>query len=386
MPDFEPATLASPLELASGLITGEADVRLPSEPPGTSARDALEDVIAESLGSPPTFISFSGGRDSSAILALAVQVARMRGLALPTPLILRAPDVEGADENQWQERVLEHLGLRHPEVLSVGSELELIGPLATEILQGQGVLWPANVVGEVPLLRHARGGTLVTGFDGDGLFGGWRWRDWGDLLRGQRKPQKRDLSRVAYASLPFIARVPFESRKQNLSLPWLRPGAQRDSLRAEAREAASEPLRWDRRVAWWRKRRLLAVATTSMGRLAQREGTHIVHPLMHPRFVAAIAAEGGRGGLGTRTDAMRHLFGDLLPDEVLSRTTKANLAGIWWGNETKRFIRNWRSGGVDTHLVDEEELRRNWLSEEPSQMTGSLVQQAWLHHLGNGVS
>src|SRR5690606_42164979 len=52
----------------------------------TTPRAALEAVIGRALRRPPCYVSFSGGRDSSAVLSVATGVARRGGLADPVPL------------------------------------------------------------------------------------------------------------------------------------------------------------------------------------------------------------------------------------------------------------------------------------------------------------
>src|SRR5579875_3673871 len=71
-------------ELASGLVTGtvagvprlEAGAVGPGAArPGAAVRQGLEEVLLEALRRPPVVIAFSGGRDSSGLLALAVELA-----------------------------------------------------------------------------------------------------------------------------------------------------------------------------------------------------------------------------------------------------------------------------------------------------------------------
>jgi asparagine synthase (glutamine-hydrolysing) len=71
----------TPLALASGVVWGRdpAASPLPPAPPGVTVRAALEAVMVRALHRPPCVVSFSGGRDSSAVLALATHVARREG-------------------------------------------------------------------------------------------------------------------------------------------------------------------------------------------------------------------------------------------------------------------------------------------------------------------
>ena len=57
----------------------------------SSPRAALEAVVLRALLRPPCLVSFSGGRDSSLVLAIASDVARRHGLPLPVPATNRFP-------------------------------------------------------------------------------------------------------------------------------------------------------------------------------------------------------------------------------------------------------------------------------------------------------
>lgn len=100
------------LEIASGLVFGLAPPeRLPSAREAGTPLEALERSIMPALLRPPCLVSFSGGRDSSTILALAVRLARREGLELPIPATNRFPSAAQSDDVEWQERVVVHLGL-----------------------------------------------------------------------------------------------------------------------------------------------------------------------------------------------------------------------------------------------------------------------------------
>ncbi|HEY2429742.1 MAG TPA: hypothetical protein VGI06_12480, partial [Acidimicrobiales bacterium] len=77
----------SPSEVAWGWVPGwtapDAD---PGAPARSDPRAALEAAILDGLRRPPCIVAFSGGRDSSAVLAVAVDAARRHGLAPPVPL------------------------------------------------------------------------------------------------------------------------------------------------------------------------------------------------------------------------------------------------------------------------------------------------------------
>jgi hypothetical protein len=82
----------SELEVLVGFVRGLPPRPLdPLPPEGPTPRAALEELLAEELARQPCFVSFSGGRDSSALLATALDVARRRGLPEPAAFTLRYP-------------------------------------------------------------------------------------------------------------------------------------------------------------------------------------------------------------------------------------------------------------------------------------------------------
>jgi asparagine synthase (glutamine-hydrolysing) len=110
-----------------------------------------------------------------------------------------------------------------------------------------------------------------------------------------------------------------------------------------------------------------------------------LHPLVDPSFLVALARTGGRWGFRGRTDAMRYLFADLLPDAVLSRSSKASFNGVGFGERERDFARRWDGAGVDHDLVDVEALRRHWLSESPLFTSAVPMHAAWLAGEGLGL-
>src|SRR4029453_2177355 len=98
----------TPMEVATTEVFGE-DVQAPRLPEIKSIRDpvrALEDATLPALERPPCVVSFSGGRDSSVVLAAAVRAARREGLPAPIPLSAQNPECPKADESRWQEMVI----------------------------------------------------------------------------------------------------------------------------------------------------------------------------------------------------------------------------------------------------------------------------------------
>jgi hypothetical protein len=138
------------------------------------------------------------------------------------------------------------------------------------------------------------------------------------------------------------------------------------------------PLRWREWVEWLAPRRELAIGSWSLGLLADDADVLLAHPFLDRRFLAAMAAAGGSLGFGDRTAAMRALFSELLPDELLARSTKARGNEIFWRRESREFARSWEGAGVDQELVDPAALHAEWLKPDPRAQSAIPLQGAWL--------
>jgi asparagine synthetase B (glutamine-hydrolysing) len=365
----------SPLELATHVVFGEDPA-----PPLPAARGpadplaALEKAMAGALERPGCLVSFSGGRDSSAVLAVAVRAARGRGLPDPVPVTVRFPGARGAGEDEWQETVVDRLGLADWERVEVHDELELLGDLDLRLLERHGLRYPANVHLLVPPLEAARGGTLLTGLDGDTVLGGWRWEWLASLAAGRARPAPRDLLRLGRALVPESV-VP---RRGDGAPAWLTGEARAELAAAGAAYRAAEPRRWDARVAWVARLRYLRLMRELADALAADAGARIEHPLLDRAFLGALGRAGGRFGFGDRAATLRALFSTVLPEATLARTSKATFTAPLWRERARAFARGWSGRGVDTAVVDSEALRAAWLSEWPDFRSAMLLKQAWL--------
>src|SRR5579884_2855232 len=197
-------TSLTPLDVASGMVLPtvrelqrRGDHGEPTSAP-VSAREALEAAILPALLRPPCLVSFSGGRDSAAVLATAAQLAQREGLPAPIPATNVFSSEQDADESSWQELLVRHLGLSDWLRLGYTDELDLIGPYAQRVLKAHGLLWPANAHFHLPLLEAARGGSLLTGIGGDELFIAARRLRSAAVLSRAARPRPRDV-----LSLPF---------------------------------------------------------------------------------------------------------------------------------------------------------------------------------------
>lgn len=365
----------TPLELASSLVFGfTAPEPLPMNGDPCTPVEAVERAILPALLRPPCVVSFSGGRDSSTILAIAVRLARREGLELPLPVTNRFPGARGSDESEWQERVVVHLGLTEWMRFEFGSELDIVGPVAMRVLRRHGVMAPFNVHFHSPLLDEAFGGSLITGVGGDEALGVERWARATSVLSGKARPRPRDVLAVGLAASPLVVRRAVLSRRDPNSHPWLRPQAQQEVWRRWVATVASQPLRWEQRFAWYRRLRYVRTGIENLGRVAADYRVETHHPFVDARFAAAVAALPRSQRFVGRTAAMRELFGDLLPPELVARRTKSAFDSAFWNEHSRAFASDWDGNGLDQELVDVDALRRQWSSPKPDARSFLLFQ------------
>jgi hypothetical protein len=370
-------TTLTPLEVAAGFVFGPGE---PEPLPATRSTDPLAAIEAATMAAllrPPCLVSFSGGRDSSAVLAAATRLARRHGIDDPIPVTIRVPAARTADESAWQERVVDHLGLGDWLRLEFEDELDAVGPIARAVLRRHGLLWPFNVHCHMPLLEAARGGSLLTGIGGDELFAGVASPRAAAVLARRVRPVRRDLRRVALYAAPRPLRR-WWHRRADLPVPWL-TAVGRDAVSAAfAALDAAEPRRLAARLAWLRASRPLGIGLESLATLAADAGAALAHPLLEPGLWAAIARAAPRGGYLGRTEAMRALFGDLLPDPVLARSDKAGFDEVFFARHSRELAAEWAGEGAPDGLVDVERLRAHWAGPKPEAHSFTLLQAAFL--------
>lgn len=376
-----PAPALGPLEVATGVVVGAAAGPAPLlTAGGRTPLQALEDAIRPHLrASGPCVVSYSGGRDSTLLLTVAAGLAAREGLPAPVAATLRFPADPDAEETAWQELGVRDLTLtdwvRH-EVTA--GELDLLGPAATDLLRRHGLTWPYNLHFHAPLMPVARAGSLLVGFDGDGVLDGWRWAPAADYL-ARRQPLRPHAVRVVGLSrAPTAVREAVIARREVERLPWLTPAAAREDVRTWAAEVAAEPRTWPERLRWFAHRRHLALTRASFALLGAHDGVDVAFPLLDPGFLGALARCGGRWGFRDRTDVLIRGLPGVLAPALAQRRTKASFDGAFWGPQARAFVDGWDGTGVDTGLVDPVRLAAAWSTQRPHAMTCQLVQSAWL--------
>jgi Asparagine synthase len=384
----DPLPGPTPLEVASGIVMGgDASARLPRLSDAlTRPRAAFEAVLLEALQRPPCVISFSGGRDSSAVLATAVSVARREGLPLPVAVTLRYPSLPATEESDWQEKVIRLARATDWEKVEL-QDTDLLGAAARCQLLRHGLLFPPNGFVLAAIAEHAAGGTLLTGVGGDEVMtASLRWLRANRVLARQVRPVRGDAKRVMIALSPKPLRRIAVRRREPFDpiVPWLRPVPARLVRNQWEREVYSSPVRFDALIEAYYGSRSRGLALQSMDTLAGAAGARALHPFTHPTFLSAMSATYGRVGPGSRAQAMRHIFSDVLPPEVVTRQSKAVFNAAFWGPQAREFVRTWDGRGVDDSIVDTEALIEAWRNDDDYRGY-LLLQSVWLARQRDGA-
>lgn len=348
--------------------------RPPAEPadPATVRRlaerafDALAAAVRPALTRPTCHISFSGGMDSSFVLAVAALVARTEGLPPPIPTILRFSDAPAADETARQDAVLQALArcgpAGRPLIHTIGDELDLVGPVARRMLDLVGPLVPANSFSQLLLMERAAGGVLLTGFGGDQLIGGH-----GRRLRRRTR---------ALAALPVAVAA---ALRPPADLPWLRPDAARSCQRLVTARQRWRLLPPRQRLVREAGSRFTSVALTGLDRLAGAIGAGIDHPLFDPVFLARLADLLDVVPPLRRAEVYRMLAGDRLPAVVTQPHPKAALTQVFQRSATRRAVAAFDPDRLPADvraLVDVDGLRTVWRTLGPVRSTAVLLHLA----------
>ncbi|MDQ6838181.1 MAG: asparagine synthase-related protein [Actinomycetota bacterium] len=375
---LNPAGLTE-LEVASGDVVARGATP-PAGPAATSSSPlaALEAEAVGLLSDGPCLVAFSGGRDSSAVLAVLVHVARREGLPEPAAVTARWPGDANSDEDAWQDHVIGQLKVEDWRIIEPGDDLDLLGSVATTALRRHGLIWPPAIYAIAPLLEEAAGGVLVTGEGGDELFGEWPYGDarlrWAD----RERPCRSDVMRLAAGCVPLALRTALVGRRQRPYQSWLTPSALRAFHQGQARDLALDYRPWPSYLTATPARRSARLMLRSASALASSAGARYGAPLLSASFAEALGRAGGPLGFGDRTAVMRTVFGELLDDRILTRVSKAHFSGVFWGPAGRAFAERWDGTGLPTDLVDVEALRRAWLAPLPVAGAALALHAAWL--------
>jgi asparagine synthase (glutamine-hydrolysing) len=322
----------TPLDVASGLVFGFGPPeRVPNSDDLEGGRPlaAIEHAILPALLRPPCVLCFTGGRGSSLVLAVAVQLARREGLELPVPATIRMRGSANADESASQERLVIRLGLTEWVRLQIEEECDLVGPAATAVLRRHGFLWPSDAHLWTPLLDWAFGGSLLTGVG---------------------------YSRAGGEAPAFVFR-------DLRPLSWLRPSAKRE-VRTLWMADSVRRRRAQRDLAWWLRLRQVRIRIGLLQRMGAARRVELCHPLLDPGVVAALAAQPKRSEIEPV----------LLEGLRSPPSTPTAWAAALWGPASRELAADWRGEDVDQDLVDIDALAREWSLPQPDPRTYLLMQ------------
>ena len=155
-----------------------------------------------------------------------------------------------------------------------------------------------------------------------------------------------------------------EIRRDHESLfPWLVPAAREELLDRIVEWLTGDHLSASRNLTTWTYRmRYLHRARTDMGRLSHDYSVTVEHPFLDPRFVGAIAERVGWAGPASRTALTRSVFGDLLPSELVERTSKAQFDQVFWTRLADETVQS-LPVEILSELVDGPALLEFWRSD-----------------------
>lgn len=392
---FEPARLEignpsglTPIDLAIGTMVGHAPCSPLPRPSGSVSLDeVLFDLIEPALAGGPCYVSFSGGRESALLLAVATAAARARGHPDPIPATLRYPEALAPRVAAHQERIVAYLRLDDWERVDVSDELDLLGPLARRALFEVGILFPVTSYILLPLLDVARGGWLLVGGGWTDVFAYWRWSRVADVLAGRRRPSRRFAREASLLLLPPpVRRAVLASRGRRRDHPWLRDPVARAADALLRAQEADVPFRLDRTLDRQRRHRCYRGINASFEALAASTSTRVLLPFRTDEYAGAAAAVGGRLGVGNRSQSVAAVAGHLLPLELLQRSDRTGARTIVFGEPTRHFLEGWSGEALDPEVVDLEALHEIWRSGEIPWATTTLLQLAFAHeHVLSGV-
>lgn len=376
------------LDIVAGFPLGELP---PGPAPQSSPRPgqdvdvwaALEDAVLPALEPGPAVVSFSGGRDSSLVLAAAVSAARRHGLAGPVAVSMVYPDAPSTFERPWQEQVVRYLGVADWETVTFSGELDFLGDVAGSLLLRHGLRYPSNAHTLVPVLERASGGAVLTGIGGDDLLGSWRWSARSGFLSGAGPRNASLFALTLLGGAPAPMRRVVMNRRANrkfqngTAFSWLTERG-RGVVFPLLATGLDQPPAWPEFLKWACRQRVTAMTAATAAQTAADYGTKLFNPLLAEGFVAALGRAGGKRGFHSRTAAMSAIAEGHLPPEVIGRQDKALFHEAFFGPRSRAFAQAWDGGGVDSELVSADALRRQWLSRQPDFRTALLLQQAWL--------
>ncbi|MGD9751179.1 MAG: asparagine synthase-related protein [Acidimicrobiia bacterium] len=339
---------------------------------------ALSDVICAAGGCRPWFVLFSGGRDSSIVLATATLVARATGRPDPVPVILRFPGAWGTEEDKWQELVLRHLHLRDPLIMTFTDECDLLAPAAVQSLLSHGLSFPPAAHCMAAVYERLDDGVVFTGECGDEIFGAQRVTPIRNLFVERGLAGRAHLVRLYDSLCPAWLDRRRLGRSTRSWLGWLDDDERAAFVSQVVDERHALPFHWARAMQLVQTRHAIAVGVWHRSRIAARHGCTLVDPLWTQPVIAAVGRHCRRWGPRSRTALLEAVFAEVLPLELLRRSTKAHFNNAYFGVHSRTFTESWDGSGIEDMPVCLDALRAEWAKPMPSAASYLLLHHAYL--------
>ncbi|MDV6304439.1 asparagine synthase-related protein [Rhodococcus cerastii] len=375
-------------EIAYGFPIGsaESEIRkgqpLRRRRPQSSPIEILDRILMEALSKTPCVIAFSGGRDSSLLLARAAMVAKKHGLPRPVALTHRYPAEDtDAQETEWQNRVIDHLRLLDLPlewvINDVSTEFDILGKPLTNLLAANGrPFYPPASGSTLFDCKFASGGSVVTGEFGDELFGSSRSYRFRRAVSAFRLSEPKTIKGVVRPLLRTMRAVDVDEITQLTGVSWLTT-EERALFLQDTKRAVDDSFGWRGEVRRKLTLRNLDVFVETRDRIAELFDCLAVDPFLDYKFIESWLDWVGYFGMSRET-AMSVLSDGLLPESVITRRGKAFFNRSRFGDETRKFLANWNGDGTSNPHVDAELMQAVWTQKLVPLQSALLLQQAWL--------
>jgi asparagine synthetase B (glutamine-hydrolysing) len=340
--------------------------------------ETLVRAIVREVDHSPVYVQFSGGCDSSLVLAAAVEACRRTDHTPPIPVTLRYPNLPETDESDYQDLVVGHLGLTEWRIHQEPDGFDLLAPAAIEGLRRFGLVWPAPPLAMLHFYRSHEPGLWLNGEGGDeslgprrigGLFNAWN--------AARRKQGRAVAGNLANTFAPQSVRERRIRIYDHVDLGWLSPDLQAEYLGVARRYWTWQPLRPSRYAERYLELPAVQLARHNIAAIGGLAGHKVCMPLMSPDVVHVVTDCSTSQDVRSRTRVLRRHATEHLPSEIVNRRDKRFMGPVFFNSATREFARRW-DGRTSYVEIRASWLKEEWMKPEPSAMTMLLLQHAWL--------
>jgi asparagine synthetase B (glutamine-hydrolysing) len=334
--------------------------------------------ITKRLDSRPCYVEFSGGCDSSLVLAAAVRACRRIDHDPPIPITYRYPLLPVTHENDYQDAMLSYLNMS-ATVFEITNEFDLLGPAAQRGLREFGVVWLAPFVASGDVYRSLEPGLFLSGEGGDEVLGPRRIAG---MYRAAEAFRRGKFSSVAGNVMATFGPRPIRTRRINRGAavsPWIAE-SERVRFAQQVRRVFNPPLLPGSFADYYLQMPTVLLARSQLEAIAAWTGHTFSAPLMDPEFVHAVGDLTPAAQLRNRYRVLRYHFSEQLPPIILNRLSKSYMQSVAINDHAREFARHW-DGQIGDSVVDADLLRAHWLQEDQDNVSAStylLLQSAWL--------